>query len=109
MRFTIAALLLTGSLALPTTGAAHPGHEHKLMGTIATIDGQNITIKTTDGKERTFAVTSVTKVLNGKQKSDARELKVGMRVAVNVGDGAEPLKAKEIQYAATAAATKDKQ
>ena len=43
-------------------------------------------------------MTAVTKVLNGKLKGDARDIKPGMRVVVNVGDAKEPLKAKEVQY-----------
>lgn len=91
-------------LALAPVGVlAHPGHDHKLMGTIVSIDGKNVSIKTTDGQERTFEVTAVTKVLNGKKKGDASELKAGMRVVVNVGKGEEPLKAKEVQYSLAAA------
>jgi hypothetical protein len=102
MRTVLLHVILAASLAV-APAAAHPGHDHKLMGTIVSIEGANVRLKTTDGKERTFAVTAVTKVLNGKKKGDARELKAGMRVVVNVGNGEEPLKAKEVQYTLAAA------
>jgi len=34
----------------------------------------------------------------GKGKGAQSDLKVGLRIVVNAGDGAEPLKAKEVQY-----------
>ena len=99
MKLTIAVLALC-LFTLPVISAAHPGHEHKILGTISAVDGSKITVKSTDGKEQVIELSSATKVLNGKVKGDARELKVGMRVVVNVGDGVEPLKAKEVQYSA---------
>ena len=101
MRTIVAALALC-LLALPAVSTAHPGHDHKVMGTISAIDGSKVTVKATDGKEQVVELSSATKVLHGKVKSDARELKVGMRVVVNVGDGSAPLKAKEVQYSAVA-------
>ena len=98
MRKILAVIVLAWALALPLSLAAHPGHDHKLLGTVVSVTGQNVLIKTTDGKERTFQLTAVTKVLNGKLKGDARDIKPGMRVVVNVGDAKEPLKAKEVQY-----------
>lgn len=79
---------------------AHAGHEHKVMGTIAALDGNHVTIKTTDGKERTFEIVAATTFLRGKQKGAKDDLEVGLRLVVNVGDGKEPLKAKSVQYAA---------
>jgi hypothetical protein len=105
MKLTTVVLALC-LLALPAVTAAHPGHDHKIMGTISAIDGSKVTIKATDGKEQVVELSSATKVVHGKVKSDARELKVGMRVVVNVGDGSVPLKAKEVQYSAAATAAK---
>jgi len=53
-RFLLAAagaLLLT----LPAPALAHPGHDHKLMGTVAAINKDRVTLKTNDGKEVTYA------------------------------------------------------
>jgi hypothetical protein len=107
MKTSIAVLALC-LFALPAVSAAHPGHDHKIMGTISAIDGAKVIVKATDGKEQSIELSSATKVLHGKVKSDARELKVGMRVVVNVGDGATPLKAKELVYSDAATTTKSR-
>jgi hypothetical protein len=96
----LAALVLT--LSVPAAALAHPGHDHKLMGTITTVDGNKVAMKTTEGKDTTFEVVPATVFKRGKAKGAVADLKAGLRVVVNVGNGAEPLKAKEIQYAAPA-------
>lgn len=97
-RMFLAALALT--VVLPAAPLAHPGHDHKLMGTISSIDGNQFEMKTTEGKDVSVAVTPTTSFKRGKQKGAQSELKAGLRVVVNVGDGSEPLKAKEVQYSA---------
>jgi hypothetical protein len=96
--------VMAAVLALPLAAAAHPGHDHKLMGTLSSIDAKKLVMKTKEGKDVTVAVTATTKFLNGKSRGAGTELKAGMRVVVNVGDGKEPLVAKEVQYS-TAAST----
>ncbi len=95
-RILLAALVVT--LLMPGLALAHPGHDHKLMGTVTAIDGNKVSMKTTEGKDATFAVVPTTAFKRGKAKGAQSDLKVGLRVVVNVGDGSEPLKAKEVQY-----------
>jgi hypothetical protein len=99
-RLLFLALALT--LALPLGATAHPGHDHKLMGTISSVDGAKLVVKTTEGKEMTVQILPITKFVKGKAKGDQADMKAGLRVVVNIGDGVEPLNAKEIQYAAAA-------
>ena len=102
-RFSMLALILAMAIAVPVLAtAAHPGHDHKVMGVILSFDDGQVKLKTTDGKELTFAVTPETKFLREKEPGDAADLKAGMRIVANVGNGEEPLKAKEIEYAAPA-------
>jgi type 1 fimbria pilin len=98
--------VLALSLLASAAPLAHPGHDHKLMGTITKIDGNKVSIKTTEGTDATFQVIPTTSFKRGKQKGIQTELKVGLRVVVNVGDGKEPLKAKDVQYAETATTAK---
>ena len=97
--------VLAISLLVPSLAMAHPGHDHKLMGTISSIDKNTVVMKTTEGKDMTFEVTPLTTFKAGAKKGTQSELKAGMRVVVNVGDGVEPLKAKEVQYSAASTTT----
>lgn len=99
--------VLALSLLAPAMPLAHPGHDHKLMGTISSIDKNKVVMKTTEGKDMTFEIVPTTAFKRGKAKGTQTDLKAGMRVVVNVGDGVAPLKAKEVQY--TVATTTDKQ
>ena len=94
--------VLTLSLLAPARPRAHPGHDHKLMGTVSSIDRNKVVVKTTEGKDITFEVVPTTTFKRGKDIGMQSELKAGMRVVVNVGDGVEPLKAKDVQYSAAA-------
>jgi hypothetical protein len=94
-------LVLAVAVLAPATPLAHPGHDHKLMGTIVSIDKNTVVVKTTEGKDMTVAITPLTSFKRGKQKGMQSDLKAGMRVVVNIGDGVEPLKAKDVQYSAT--------
>ena len=82
-------------LALPSIGRAHEGHLHKVMGTVSSIDGQNLTVKTTDGKTVTVTLNAKTKITQGKNKIDASAVKVGNRVV------AEGMEAKDVITAAS--------
>ena len=99
-KFLFAVLAI--ALLAPALPLAHPGHDHKLMGTISSIDKNKVVVKTTEGKDMTFEITPLTAFKRGKAKGAQTDLKAGLRVVVNIGDGVEPLKAKEVQYSAPA-------
>lgn len=103
---TFLLLVVAAALLAPAVPLAHPGHDHKLMGTISSIDKNKVVVKTTEGKDMTFEITPLTAFKRGRDKGTASDLKAGMRVVVNIGDGVEPLKAKEVQYSASTTTTK---
>src|SRR5688572_27670136 len=103
---TVLFLVLATALLAPAIPLAHPGHDHKLMGTISSIDKNKVVVKTTEGKDMTFEITPLTAFKRGKDKGAAAELKAGMRVGVDIGDGLEPLEAEEVQYCAASSTTK---
>ena len=105
-QFLFAVLAL--SLLVPALPLAHPGHDHKLMGTITSIDKNKVVMKTTEGKDMTFEIVPTTTFKMGSKKGMQSDLKAGMRVVVNVGDGVEPLKAKEVQYSSGTTTTAKK-
>jgi hypothetical protein len=77
---------LVTALALPAAAWAHTGHAHKVMGTVSSVQGTNLMVKTTDGKTVTVMVNAKTKITQGKTAVAASALKVGDRI---VAEGTE--------------------
>lgn len=97
--------VLAISLLVPAVSMAHPGHEHKTMGTISAIDGAKLVVKSTEGKDATFELTPATVFKSGTKKGAQADLKAGMRVVVLTAGETEH-KAKEVQYSAAATTAK---
>ena len=70
----------------PSVGSAHEGHAHKVMGTIASVQGSNLMVKGTDGKTVMVMLDAKTKITRGTAKVELAALKVGDRV---VAEGPE--------------------
>jgi len=79
----IAAFVLSTVLLLPAAALAHQGHMHKVLGTVSSVQGQHVMIKTTDGKDMTVMLDSKTAITRGKDKLDASAVKAGERVSVD--------------------------
>ena len=86
-RTWIVATALAAALVIPLAARAHAGHDaHKVMGTVSSIDGRNLMVKTTDGKTVMVMLDAKTKITQGKKKVDPSTLKIGDRV---VAEGKE--------------------
>ena len=104
-KWTIAATLVA-ALLLPAAAWAHKGHAHKALGTVASIQGSQVAVKTTDGKAITVMLDSTTKVTRGKTKLDGTALKVGERVSVDYMEEKNINMAKTIKLGETPAPVK---
>src|SRR2546425_10657661 len=82
----ITAVALAGALVVPAVAHAHEGHAHKVMGTVSSVDGNHVMVKTTDGKTVMVMLDAKTTITRGKTKLDAAAVKVGERV---VAEGME--------------------
>src|SRR5215211_4706823 len=78
-----AACVLAIVLLLPAAALAHEGHMHKVLGTVTSVQGQHVMVKTTQGKEIMVMLDSKTTVTRDKSKLDASAVKVGERVSVD--------------------------
>ena len=78
---------------------AHPGHEHKILGTVTMAAADHVMLKDKDGKPATVLINKDTKFVRAKKAMKAADVKVGMRVAIAaVTDGDdEKLIAKTIE------------
>lgn len=82
----IVGFALAAALVLPTLARAHGAHVHKVVGTVSAVEGNQVTVKTTDGKTVTVLLNAKTKVTQGKLKAGADALKAGTRL---VAEGTE--------------------
>jgi hypothetical protein len=92
-------------LAVPVV-SAHEGHVHTIMGTVTALDAKHVEVKTPSGEILSIAITGKTSVLRAKRKVAITEIQVGRRVVVDIGNGEDPLIAREIQLGVAQVATK---
>jgi nitrate reductase NapAB chaperone NapD len=85
-KWMIGLMMIAFALSAPAVVRAHEGHAHKVMGAIASVDGTNVMVKTTEGKTVMVMLDAKTKITQGKVKLEASALKVGDRV---VAEGPE--------------------
>lgn len=104
----IIAAVIAGALVLPVVAGAHGGHTHKVMGTVASVDGTHVVVTTTDGKTMIVMLDTKTAVTRGKTKLDAAAVKVGERVVVEGTEQNKTVTAKTIKLGETPAATAKK-
>lgn len=97
--------VLALSLLVPALPVAHPGHEHKTMGTVVSIEKESLVVKPVEGKDVTFKIIPTTAFKKGKDKGTQADLKVGMRVVVVAMESSETV-AREVQYSAAATTAK---
>ena len=71
------------ALLAPAALRAHEGHLHKALGTVSSIDGAHVVVKTTENKSLTVMLDKGTTITRGKDKLDAAALKVGERISVD--------------------------
>jgi hypothetical protein len=100
-------LLAIGIVAMSAgAAAAHDGHAHTIMGTVTARDAKHVDVKTPGGETLSIAVNAKTAVVRGRRKVAITEVRVGRRVVVDIGNGEDPLIAREIQVGAADVVTK---
>ena len=93
-------IVLMASVGLVVVGAAasaHDGHDHLIMGTVMARDAVHLEVKTPSGEVLSIAVTDKTTATRDKKKIAFTDVQVGRRVVVNIGNGEDPLVARDIQ------------
>ena len=97
-----AVAMVVGLLAISSGAAlAHDGHAHKIMGTVTAREAKHVDVKTPSGEVLSITITDKTTVTRNKRKVDIAEVQAGRRVVVDIGNGEDPLIAREIQVGAT--------
>jgi hypothetical protein len=93
------------ALGIPSVTHGHEGHMHKALGTIASIQGERVEIKTTAGKMVTVVLGTKTTVTRGKEKLDTTALKVGERISVDYMEEKKVMMAHAIKLSTAAGKT----
>lgn len=106
LKTLIAAVIATSALGLPVSALAHEGHTHKVMGTVAAVQGGHVEVKGTDGKVVLIMLDDKTAITRGKTKVEATALKVGDRVSVDYMEEKKMNMAKTIKLGEAPAAAK---
>jgi hypothetical protein len=101
-----AALAAVLSLSGPGPLAAHEGHTHKVLGTVASVQGNHVEVKTTDGKSVTVMLDAKTKITRGKETLDASAIKVGGRVSIDAMQEKNMMMAQAVKLGVATAAPK---
>jgi hypothetical protein len=101
MRKVAVAVSLTVLAAFAATLPAHPGHQHKALGTVGAVDASHVEIKTKDGKTVSVLVNADTKYLKGKTAGAPTDVKIGQRVAVTYVEKDEKYVATEVLLGVT--------
>ena len=104
MKFVSGMLLLVFALAIAPSVFAHEGHLHRLMGTVAAVNGERLQVKATTGETSEIVVNDKTKILRGATEQKSSDIKPGERVVVMMTEskdqaGKALLTAKEIRLA----------
>jgi hypothetical protein len=81
MRYLLAATLALALIA-PVTIQAHPGHDHKVLGTVTLIHENHLEVKDTKGNISKHVIGATTKISKNKSKASVADIKVGDRVVV---------------------------
>ena len=104
-KWIIGVALLAAAIIAPRMALAHEGHDHTVMGTIASIDGMNLMVKTGDGKQTMVMMDAKTKITQGKAKLDVKTLKVGDRVVASGPEQQSMIMAETVKVGVAPAAT----
>jgi hypothetical protein len=93
-------------LVAPRLAVAHEGHDHTVMGTIASIEGMNLMVKAQDGKSTMVMLDAKTKITQGKTTLALKDLKVGDRVVAAGPEEKSMIMAETVKVGAQGSAAK---
>jgi hypothetical protein len=106
-RWTIGTVLAL-VLGMWSAAWAHEGHTHKVMGTVVSLQGDHLDVKTSDGKTVTLTLDTKTTVTRGTAKLDRTALKPGERVSIDATEQKKVMIAGSIKLGTAPASTAKK-
>ena len=61
---------------------AHPGHTHKILGTVTGFTEKSVDVLDRNNEKTTFAITKDTKIRVGKAAGSIKDVRTGLRIVV---------------------------
>lgn len=101
----ITAVAIAGALIVPRVARAHEGHAHKVMGTVSSVERNQVMVKTA-GKTVMVMLDAKTAITRGKTKLDTAAVKVGDRVVAEGIEEKGMIMAKTVKLGEAAAVKK---
>lgn len=77
LRLTMLALLASAGTVL-----AHPGHAHKILGTVTAVTASSVNVLDQSNEKTTFVITKDTKIRLGKAAGTIKDIRTGLRIVV---------------------------
>src|SRR5260370_42117132 len=99
----IAIVALAAAILVPAAARAHDGKDKTVMGTVTSIDGTNLMVKTADGKQTMVMLDAKTAITQGKTKIALSAVKVGDRVVASGPEEQNMIMAETLKLGAAAA------
>lgn len=78
----IVAAIIAIALMAPSLTWAHDG-PHKIIGTVTSVRGNQVEVRTTAGKKETVVMSANTPVTRGDRRAAVADVKVGERVSID--------------------------
>ena len=100
----VVVIALVSALIAPAVARAHE-NDKTVMGTVSSISGTNLMVKTADGKTVMVMMDAKTKITQGKTTLEAKALKVGDRVVAAGPEEKDMITAETVKVGAAAPAT----
>jgi hypothetical protein len=82
IRPLLSALGVCALLASTGIVLAHPGHTHKILGTVTTVTATSVEVLDRGNEKTTFAITKDTKIRVGKGAGTIKDVRTGLRILV---------------------------
>lgn len=99
----VAMIAILALALLPTIASAHGGEEH-VIGTVTSISGTSVTVKTTAGKMIEVGFDAKTTFARVKQPIQKTDIKVGDRIVIHAVEVNEKLVAHTVEIGGATAA-----
>ncbi|MGE3841390.1 MAG: hypothetical protein AB7I50_07370 [Vicinamibacterales bacterium] len=82
MRLRASSLLVCAFLASTGVVLAHPGHTHKILGTVTAVTDTSVDVLDRSNEKTTFTITKDTKIRVGKGAGTVKDVRTGLRIVV---------------------------